>query len=360
MNDEPQILLEEISPHGTVMAVVETQRGVVFLYLTGQEDSGFRPRACWVRNLAPAPSEFEEDVVKSGRPPLLPKAACAHPQGSVPLDAERLRIVWFEEGDGAALYEGDELLAVIPPWSGEGGCNGYARDCVAQSPVCWPLNGADAIPPRLARAREFWNSWEKGKAHWPQVQDSFFAAYQPVLGKHTRYFSIDGGHWPPKAIAVFRTEPAVILLTLGVSILPQPTVEMYVEDPAPLRRIEFGMALPLDASDETIARACAYISGQAELPWKRFTWLGKGHTIQCEPNPAGRAFSAVVLTDGLPGGPTITMPWYRGDPINLLWMVPITGGEQMLAEQETSAALLERLKAKGSLCPRAFSSSVSG
>jgi hypothetical protein len=227
--------------------------------------------------------------------------------------------VWFEEGDAVALLEGNEVLAAIPAWSGFEGFHGYARDCTAQSPIAWPLGDAAAIHERIARAEDFWGSWEPGHAHWPTIQDVFLRAYERVFGKHKKYFGIDGGEWPPKAIATFETDVAVVLLTLGVSIRPMPKVEMALEDPQPHRRMELGVAIDRKlASDEVVRDIASYMSAQSNLPWTLYTWLGDGHTVQCEPSPIGGRgeYAAMLLAKDPAGAPTVAMPAYRGDPVN--------------------------------------------
>ena len=46
-------LLEDPSPHGNAMAVVEHDGRSVFFYLFGDKESGWGMKTCWVRNLAP-------------------------------------------------------------------------------------------------------------------------------------------------------------------------------------------------------------------------------------------------------------------------------------------------------------------
>lgn len=118
------VLLGEISPHNNKQAVVDDDHDVVVFYLVGLQNSGFGMRSCWVRNLKPAPAELDVRAMRDGKPPLLPEPNCIHKDSAPPLIPDQLRIVWFEEGDGAALFEGDEALAIIPGWSGQNGFHG--------------------------------------------------------------------------------------------------------------------------------------------------------------------------------------------------------------------------------------------
>jgi hypothetical protein len=183
--------------------------------------------------------------------------------------------------------------------------------------------------------------------------------YERVLGKHKKYWGIDGGDWPPKAIASFETETAVILLSLGVSIRPMPKVEMTFEDPAPHRRTELGFAVDQRlATPELVGNMAAYMSAQSNLPWGLYTWLGHGHTVQCEPSPVNEEFVAMLLAKDPPGAPNVAMPAYRGDPVNLLWLTPITAAEWNVAQEQNSGEVLKRLAEKGLLWPHRQRASV--
>jgi hypothetical protein len=345
-------LVESYSPNGNLWAFVEDHPDVLHFYLHGRPETGFGVKSVWVRNLKPAPVGFDTAAMKRGEPPMMPAATCAHPNGLPRPDAARLRIVWFEEGDAAALFEGDEMLAAIPCWSGLNGFHGYARDCTSETPLAWPLKDATAIFERVARAEDFWQSWDGGWAHWPQVQDAFMSAYERVLGPHKKYWGIDRGEWPPKAIAMFEQGDAVVFLTLGVSIRPMPKVEMTFEDPAPHRRMELGLGIDRSlATPEVVTQCVQYLSAQSNLPWTYYSWLGEGHTVQCDPSPVGGDFSAMVLSTRPSGAPEISMPSYCGDPVNLLWMTPITPAESKLAQDENSGVLLSRLATCGPLWP---------
>src|SRR5262245_29618764 len=151
------VLLEEVSPLSNVQAIVEQDGRTIYFYLWGGPESAFGVRSCWVRNLEAAPASLDvHSMREQGTPPLLPRQNCTHPDGAPMLSAGDLRVVWFEEGDAAALLSRTEVLAVIPSWSGEKGFAGYARDCVGESPVCWELTRDNVLHERIRRAEEFW------------------------------------------------------------------------------------------------------------------------------------------------------------------------------------------------------------
>jgi hypothetical protein len=155
-----QVLLEEVNPLGNVQAVVEADGRVCYFYLFGSEEIDFGMRSVWVRNLQPAPERVDVDAMREGEAPLNPKAFCAVPEACPLPERDQLRVCWLPEGDGAALFEGRELLAIIPPWSGKGGFHGYARDCRGQGVVAWEMPSEPALLLRFEEAAKFWSARE--------------------------------------------------------------------------------------------------------------------------------------------------------------------------------------------------------
>ncbi len=153
MPDTPDdgIVLTSISPHGKVQAVVEDDDRTIYFYLNFVEQAQHpdtKVKTCWVRNRLPAPDQYEPTEMMRGVAPMLPAEYCVDAGPGEPLEASELRVVWFEEGDGAALLDDDDVLAVIPAWSGLiGDFQGYARDCSKESKLCWPLPTAAVFRP---------------------------------------------------------------------------------------------------------------------------------------------------------------------------------------------------------------------
>lgn len=349
---ESDVLLEDQSPHGNVVAVVEQNDRVAHFYLFGEEGSDFGVRSCWVRNLKHAPTDPQllKTDMEAGIAPMLPQGACMHPGGARPLDPALLRVVWLEEGDGAALFEGDDLLAVILGWSRDQKLVSYARDCRESTPVASPLSAAPALQDRVRAAQQWWAAWDGPSAPWQELQQSLLDAYEP-LGGSVRYFATDRGRWPPKAlIRVDRPEGGVVLATVGMSLRPQPVSVMASHQPADSRRIELAFALSAAvATQPTVTALSQYLAAQMDLPWRFFTWLGEGHTVPCEQlADAGQPeFTSVLLTAKAPGAPPIRLPMFRNDPVQLLWCTPITQTERQLAMDQGSNALATRLWAAG-------------
>jgi len=176
------------------------------------------------------------------------------------------------------------------------------------------------------------------------------AVYEKFVGEHAKYYAIDGDDWPPKALIRATVGDAEVMVTLGVCVRPQPGVEGTVDRPEDHRRIELAACLPAGLADDEVLRMGGYLSAQTNLPWSLLTWLGDGHTIPCDATPAslgGERFPAALLVKDPPGAPSLALPDFRDDPVNLLWVIPITDAQRKEAIEGGSDALKEKLWADG-------------
>jgi hypothetical protein len=335
-----EVLFEDVGPNGNIQAVVEADEDVCYFYLFGAEETKFGMKSVWVRNHSPAPDTLNVEGMKAGNPPQNPKAHCRHPAGLPSLKQDQLRVVWLPEGDGAALFEGTELLAIIPPWSGYKGFHGFARDALGDGQLAWEIGDSNVLIDRFQQAESYWQKWDDNP--WPAVQDSLLTNIEKAFGSHTNYYAIDGGNWPPKAIVRIPYADCVVLITLGVSLRPQPQVEMSTEQPELLRRIELGVVLPASWPDEAIKQFASYLSAQSTLPWSRYTWLGAGHTIPCD-SWQNRNYDVALLQAHHPAVPNPLFEPMFGDPVNLLWFMPITATERQTAMDQGSPQLIQSL-----------------
>ncbi len=321
MTDPNETLLFETSPYGNLDAIVEHDQRVVYFYLNGQSESGaedrFGVRACWVRNLVRGPLAINRDDMTQGKPPLLPRTDCLPSEPGVLPNPDQLQIVWFEEGNGAALIEhatdgaSSRTLAVIPPWSGVDGFHGYAADCAHETSLCWPMPDNERLDLRIQRSLEFWNSFSQQGTPFQDLQPQQLEIYQQKFapGAEPRYFAIDGGKFPQRGLVRFDLESEIVVLTVGMSMCPQPATELFVDSPSDFRRVELGARLPKDLSEEAIDDAMKSISSYAGYPWKSWTWFGPGHTLQW------RGANATLVRDE-----ELQLPSFRDDPVHLLWI----------------------------------------
>lgn len=344
---EPMIILKSINPSGTLWAVVEQTNETVYLYIQPYSDfeSGYPMRSCWVKNLKPAPVEFDYTSMKAGEAPLLPAAYCAHPGGGAPFDGQLLSLIWFTSEDGAALLYKDEIIAIIPGWSlyMENPVS-YASECVAATGSLFPLESTNVLIAETNRALQFMNKWSEEASPWPATQDYFLNSYEKVFGKHHQYFSIDGDTWPPMAIASFRHQDLYIFLSLGISQRPMPWVDFLYNDAATgYRRMELGVAVHHSAGDEMAMQLAQGIAGLAAMPWRKITWLGEGHTISSD--TVRPPFESLILSSALYNGPTLPSLEIDGDKVNIYWVQPITQKEREFAHAKPNGgySLIEKL-----------------
>jgi len=338
-----EILLEEVSPHGNLQVVVENIGGVVYMYLWGAPDTDFPTKSVWIRNIDPAPNSLDVVGMQEGTPPLNPVSACRHPQGMPAPRAEDLSVIWLPEGNGVGLFEDGELLAAIAPWSGLDGCNGYARDQIAEGPLAWELLPENELHPRFQQAKTYWDAWSEAD-FWVSVRDQLLEQVERTFGPHSNYYAIDGGEWPPKALVSIPIEEGTLLITIGVSLRPQPNVELSHQDPQPYRRIELGVLLPSTWSKEEVIKFAGNLSGDASYPWQSYTWFGPGHTISCH-GWRNTDFDSALLVYDHPHLKRLSLKPVQGDPVQILWFLPISQEEQAQAVEQGSAALQQQLQA---------------
>jgi hypothetical protein len=339
---EPSVVLFETSPDGSLDAILQQDGRTLYLYLNDPRGD-FGTRACWVGNLAPAPLELSTADLRSGVPPLLPRFFANHPAGRPAPRQDDFRVVWFEEGNGIALFERDELLAVIPPWSGQDGFHGYARDCLHENEVCWPLPSKPALLERIRRAEGNWRAWKTGNP-LAELQADLLPKYRNRLGTEDRAFRVDQDHWPPLLIFQFGLDVQARLVTAGMSLRPQPNVELAEAAPAALRRIELAVACGAHTAFQTPGPALELLAGQARYPWRRWNWLGHGHLSRLT-HPDQTTSNVLFVADSNSGG---ALTRFRGDPVNLLWLVPLSE-EDLQAYQQDSAAWIQACRTTGRL-----------
>jgi hypothetical protein len=292
-----------------------------------------------VRNLVAAPEALDVAGMREGLPPLQPRGDCSHPEGALPLDAARLSIVWLEEGTGAALLEDDEVIALIPPWAGARGFHGYARDARGTGALAWELAPDNQLLRRVDEARAWWAEWEAGSL-WGKLQPRWHAQYLDELGPEKHYYATDGDRWPPCALLRFPHAEGEVMLTLGVRLRPQPNVP----DESACRRVELAVFIERGFPEDATLRLASFLSGQSKYAWTHNTWLGDGHTMPCDALPG---FDAVLFTATPPIDVPALATDYRGDPVTVLWILPITSEQRARARSEGSAPLRADLRRQG-------------
>lgn len=337
-----EVLLENVNPNGNIQAVVETDGRVCYFYLFGTPETQLGMKALWLCNLISAPKDLDVASMKAGRPPLNPLQNCRHPNGRPVPKVEDLRVLWLPEGNGAAIYERREILGIIPPWSGTKGFHGYARENIGEGPVAWELNSSNVLHERFEEAQQYWDRWDDD-GFWPSNQSQLLSQVEAAFGPHSNYYAIDGGEWPPKALVRFSMKDRTVLVTIGISLRPQPNVE-GTDSEEHFRRIEIGAVLPATWSESAIKAYGGYLSGQSKLPWSYYTWLGEGHTVPCD-SWQNKEFRFALLTTEHGAAPRLSLGPVLGDMVPVLWFIPIGEAERDLAMKSGSETLRSRFVA---------------
>ncbi len=337
---EKKILIESESPVCPVQALVEQTDEAVYFYLffyTKPENE--RIKFCWVCNRKLAPPVLDPNLMQAGKAPLMPAPYVLHKLSGIQLKPEALEIVWFEEGDGAALLENGSLLAVIPAWGGMKDFHGYAKYASGTGPFAWEMRQAEkTLLDRVNQARDFWAFLEQDD-FWAQVQDYHSDVLEGFFGAHTQYYAIDNDKFPPRAIMEGEKDGIVYGCTLGVSLFRQPVIEMYDEAPEQHRRIEFGFAAEKACSDVKMqAYQCA--SALAGAMHEEQICLGFVHYNTWD-GIEGIDAIQLVNTRELPQITDAPVyPPFRDDPVNLIWLVPVTKAEYDYLVENGADALL--------------------
>ena len=167
------------------------------------------------------------------------------------------------------------------------------------------------------------------------------AALENFFGKHEKYFAIDGGKFPPKAL-IFGTRDGVVYgITAGVSMIPMPTTEQYFreEELAKYHKIELGFAA-IEQHRSLCELFYSTMSSLAAYPWQEITFFAHGHTV---PIGAIGGFDAILFVNPKMV-PELERPEYTEVPTDviLLWLIPITAQEYEFAMKEGSQALIEQ------------------
>lgn len=318
------------------------------------DDRGEVVAAAWLANHQPAPPAADQARIEAGQAPIMPAPHTKHPQGRPPLDPSVLEVVWFEEGDGVALLEAGQILAVIPGWAGASrGMPGYCRDAIGQTPFAWSLDDAlEGLGPRVEQARAYWH-WRGGEGSWGGFQQAVLGHLLNKLGPGAHYWDAGGDRLPMIGVTErppTNERPYSVLSTVGMSSQRMPVVEQYVDDVSQYGRIELALASTLPS--QNAARIFLWL---AQYPWRAVTWFGPGHSVkwyhQPDTFPLGGGYEGVLVLsdpDRLPGpqAPDLSGFSFGGDPVHWLWVLPITEEERRLAKERGSASLVNHLAAQ--------------
>jgi Suppressor of fused protein (SUFU) len=347
----PAALLDSVSPYGSRRVVVEYDGVTTSAYL---HDKSGVIAATWIANHGQAPAQVDVARLRSGVAPEMPAEHTKHPDGRPYPEPDSLTAVWLEEGDGVAVLENGEPLAVLPGWSDlSKGMPGYSRDVIGQTPFGWSLDDAmEGFARRISQSAQFWR-WRASAGSWALYQQALLGHLLTRLGPGGAYWDVSGGKTPMVGVSerpAVTTRPFTVLSTVGMSCQRMPVVEQTGEGAVGRARIELALATTMPSAEA--ARVFLWLG---QLPWREVTWLGSGHSIAWYHEPAtfplGGGNESVLLLDDasrLPGPEVPRLDGFRSsnEPVRWLWVIPINERERRLARERGSASLVTQLAAQ--------------
>lgn len=324
-----KIIFESRSPICDIDAVIEEDDSTYYMYLMTAPETGVKLlKALWVCNRRPAPEVFDPQCMKDGKAPMLAKENLSpiHPAAGITLNPDKLSCYWYDSGDSAAIFYGGKLLCAIPPYAGLHDFPGFSVFAKGQTRYAWGMPQTPDFAERAKGLKTFWENIEADDS-WPEIQDECLRVIEEFYGsRHEKYYAIDGGNFPPKALAQGRKNGVVYGITLGVSQFAMPRSEMvFGSHYNDCNRIELGFAAQ-ERHEPLTQMMFSVMSDVANMPWNEHDFLWHGHTFDF-PNIKG--FSQILLINPAYIEGMECPQWRRflGNRVNLLWLVPITAEE---------------------------------
>jgi len=309
------------SPLVDLSAQVVVENDCSYLYVYPNNPSVANTvRCCWIKNHVTVADNYSPEAdMKKGLQPKVPTNHCAFPNDLSFLDIETLELVWGKEGYTAFLFENNTLICAIPYWADQN-FSGYSKFSCNEEFSGIPLtlgNEENEMFKKSKEAKAFWK--QDFSLLWQDYQDSYLNELEEKYGKHINYYAIDGGHFPPKALVVFKKDNMKYVLTMGVGLFPQPKVDMHFDIPQDYAFFELGFCYSshLTFDESTVF---SQISSITSIPWVYNTFLAHRHTVDIQVDAAH--LHGVLISDK--SAQVAEFQKLTEDNINLLWIVPIT------------------------------------
>ena len=339
-----EIIFESRSPICDINAVIEEGDNTCYMYLMTAPETGVKLlRALWVCNRNPAPETFDPECMKGGKAPMLCKENLApiHPAAGITLNPDKLSCSWYDTGDAAAIFYGNRLLCAIPPIAGLHDFPGFSVFAKGQTRYAWGFPDNPAFEQRAKSLSTFWKNIEADDS-WPEIQEECLRVIEEFYGgQHERYYAIDGGKFPTKALAQGRKNGVVYGITLGVSQFAMPRSEIvFGSHYKDCNRIELGFAT-LERHEPMTQMMFSLMSDVARMPWVERDFIWHGHTFDFANI---RGFSQMLMINPVYIEGMECPKWRKfiGNRVNQLWLVPITAQEFELLHEIGIAELIKR------------------
>ncbi len=260
----------------------------------------------------------------------------------IPVQVDKLTLIWYPSCDSAAVFHGDDLLCAIPPEANAKGFPGFSCYAKGKAPLAWAFSpDEETVEKRVLESAKFWG-WMRRDDCWSDVQKRHLGILDHFFGAYEQYFAIDGDKFPPRALVTGRRSGTVYGITIGMSLFQMPKAAYFCGKYAlDFCRTELGFAVSeqLQGFVEVMA---PQLSWMAAHPWEKLTMLLHGDTVNLS-NVPGFPAAVLIHPDAVTGMEKPVYPAFWGCPINLLWVVPVTQQEMMYLKQHNVAALLQHV-----------------
>ena len=154
--------------------------------------------ATWLANHRKAPGRHRPRRCSTpARRPRCPRATPSTRTADRRWTRSRCARCGSRRATASRIFEGSDLLAVIPGWSDMSkGMPGYSRDVIGQTPFGWSLDDAmEGLGPRVSEASDFWR-WRLDPQAWAQFQQGMLGHLLDRLGPGARYWDVSGNRRP--------------------------------------------------------------------------------------------------------------------------------------------------------------------
>lgn len=332
-------LVFSTSPLCPLAAEAVESEDCIYFYLYDmnfEEEKLMTRSACWVKNRKKAPEQFDIVQMEDGKAPALPAQYCKDPEDIAPLNKEQLSIIWSKEGHICALYDQDEILAIIPSWAVPGQMSGYSRNSKANHMSGWVLESDNALIARIEEGRQFWeqnfeDTWMAYSTRWlTQLQQRYG---EPVsclrLSREEELLTI--------FLMIYEKAGIRYAFSVGAALFSMPNTDQYFEDYEAKAKGEFAFAWKQGALSEAEEQELyRQFSAIVHLPWQAVDYIGHGHTLD---------FYLPISPYVLCVRDDSELENLVVDDINVNWLIPITEQEfHQMQEVQSNQELIKKLK----------------
>ena len=278
------------------------------------------------------PADIDLALLDAGQAPAMPDGHTKHPEGRPPLEPDSLRAIWFEEGDGVAIFEDGELAGRHPRLVGH--VEGDAR-------LQPGSDRADAV--RLVTRRRRWRAWARASSEaagllavaadpqaWAQFQQGMLGHLLARVGPGARYWDVSASRQP--LVGVSERPPIghrnyTVLSTVGMCCQRMPGSSR----PAPMPQTGPGSSSPSRRRCRARGGQDLPVAGPAPVAGGRPGWARPDDPLvpRAATFPLGGGNEAMLLLDEPgrllgPEVPDLSGFTVAGDRCSWLWVVPIS------------------------------------